>query len=137
MSGIVTLDLGNGPRRYFNATAHEINLITGATLNPAIRKWVGGTEIAVIPPSGVILSAKLVNKLVADLGSGVTVAQQQVASCDLIPSEARGADYIIVSAMYSTAYRRIFGENPQVVTIRDLVVDECGKPRGCIGFAEW
>lgn len=136
---VTTLDLGNGPKSFFNATPHPINLITGAEYKAEVRKHVGGVEIAVIPPSGVLLSARLSSQFVAALGSGVEIARQIAVACDELPEEAKGCDYIIVSAMYAVAYRQVHGnDGVPLVTIRDLVVESVANPRpiGCRGFAE-
>lgn len=135
---ITTIDFGNGPRTFFNGTPHSINLIADAVFRLEIRKHIGGTEIAVIPPSGVLLSAKLDTQPVVDLGGGVEVARQVAVACDDLPEEARTADYIIVSAMYAVAYRQVHGDDGvPLVTIRDLVVESVDnpKPKGCRGFA--
>lgn len=133
-----TLDLGNGPKKFFNATPHSINLIADAVFRQKIRKHVGGREIAVIPSSGLLLSAKLDTQPVTDLGSGVEIARQVAVDCDDLPEEAKACDYIIVSAMYAVAYRQVHGDDGMpLVTIRDLVVESVDnpKPKGCRGFA--
>lgn len=135
---IAVVDLGNGSIKFFNSTPHPVNIISGAVFNQVIRKHTGGVEIAVIPPSGVLLSARLTTIPVIDLGGDVTVARQEAAACDDLPDEARKADYIIVSAMYAVAYRNIHGDDGvPLVTIRDLVVESVynPKPRGCCGFS--
>lgn len=135
---ITTVDFGNGPKKFFNGTPHAINLISGAVFRQEIRKHIGGVQIAVIPPSGIMLSAKLDTLPVTDLGSGVEVARQIAISCDDLPEAAKTADYIIVSAMYAVAYRQLHGEDGlPLVTIRDLVVESVDnqKPTGCRGFA--
>lgn len=134
---LTRIDLGSGPVSFFNGTPHPINLIAGAEFNSAIRKHVGGREIAVIP-TNTMLSARLETFPVADLGSGVTVAKQTAVSCDRLPKEVAHADYIVVSAMYGVAYRQIFSEpGVPLVTIRDLVVESAynTRPVGCCGFA--
>lgn len=135
---LVTLDLGNGPCRFFNGTPHPINLIAGAEYQSAVRKHTGGHEIAVIPPSGMLLSAELRTLPVVELGQGVTVARQVAVACDPMPETARAADYVIVSAIYALAYRQMFpGDSVKLVTPRDLVVASIEKPIpvGCLGFA--
>lgn len=135
---ITVVDFGNGPVRFYNATPHSINIIVGAEFDPSIRKWVGGHELAAIPPSGELLSAKLVDTPLNHLGSGVTVDRQTAEGCSPIPAAAMEANYIVVSAMYGVAYRQIYGEDGvPLVTIRDLVVESADnpKPRGCRGFA--
>lgn len=135
---ITTLDLGNGPRKFFNGTPHSINLIADAVFRQEIRKHVGGVEIAEIPPSGVLLSAKLDTQPVIDLGSGVEIARQIAVACDELSEEAKSCDYVIVSAMYAVAYRQVYGDDGvPLVTIRDLVVESVSnpKPKGCRGFA--
>lgn len=130
-------DFGKGMVKFFNATPHSINIISGSQYKPEIRKHVSGEEIAQIPPSGVMLSAKIATEPVRDLGNDIIVARQVVMACDELPGEAKAADYVIVSAMYATAYRQIHGQDGvKLVTIRDLVVDEAtGKIIGCRGFA--
>lgn len=132
------LNLGNGEKTFFNTTPHPINLVSDAVFNPAIRKFTGGEVVATIPPSGILLNANLKTVPVADLGSGIEVAEQQAISCDPIPPEAESCDYVIVSALYATAYRKLHGDDDTpLVTIRDVVVEssENPKPRGCRGFA--
>lgn len=135
--GVSIIDFGHGSVIFFNGTPHAINLMAGAEYKKDVRKHVGGSQVAAIPASGVMLSAQLETVPVSDLGSGITVAEQRVVSCDPLPSAALRADYVIVSAMYATAYRKLHGEDGvKLVTIRDLVVDEETKaPRGCLGFA--
>lgn len=135
---LTTLDFGKGPITFFNATPHAINLIADAEYIPAVRKHVGGHEIATIPASGVMLSAKLTTTPTVDLGGGVQIARQICTACDALPDTAKRADYIIVSAMYATAYRQIHGQDGvNLITIRDLVVESADnpKPKGCRGFA--
>lgn len=134
---LTVLNFGEKRVAFFNGTPHAINLIAGAVFDPLIRKAKGGEEIAEIPSSGILLSAKLSTSPTEYLGKGVTIAQQVVKSCDELPDEAKEADYIIVSALYASAYRQLHGEDgTPLVTIRDLVVAEDGKtPRGCAGFA--
>lgn len=133
-----TIDFGYGPKTFFNGTPHAINIIKDAVFCSAIRKYVGGTEIATIPPSGVVLSARLETQPVLELGSDVTVARQQAINIDALPEEAGHVDFIIVSAMYGVAYRQFHGNDwMPLVTIRDLVVESetDPRPRGCRGFA--
>lgn len=133
-----TIDFGNGPKTFFNATPHSINIIADAVFRQEIRKHIGGHEIAEIPVSGTLLSARLDTQLVADLGSGVEIARQVAVACDELPDEAKQADYVIVSAMYAVAYRQVHGDDGVILlTIRDLVVESVDnpKPKGCRGFA--
>lgn len=135
---LTKIDFGNGLKTFFNSTPHAVNVIADAEYKNVIRKWVGGREIAAIPPSGVMLSATLKTTPVTDLGSGVEICKQVATACDPLPDEARQVDYVIVSAMYGLAYRQIHGDDGvNLVTIRDLVVasEDNPKPVGCRGFA--
>lgn len=132
------LDLGEGPFECFNGTPHSINLVSGAVYRQDIRKHVGGEEIAVIPPSGILLSARLATVPCFYLGGGVEVARQVAVACDELPEAALGADLVVVSAMYATAYRQLHPQSKvRLATIRDLVVESVENPRpvGCRGFA--
>lgn len=134
---LTKINLGQGPISFFNGTPHPINLIAGSIFDPAIRKNRGGEEITAIPPSGILLSAKLTTEPKSYLGKGITIAKQVVTACDEIPEEAAEADYIVVSSLYATAYRQLHGDDgTRLITIRDLVVADDGiTPRGCAGFA--
>lgn len=137
MAGIITLDLGNGAYTYFNGTPHAINLMVGATYDKDTRKHYDGSQVAAIPASGVMLSAKLETRPQVDLGMGITVAEQVVVDCDPLPECAKNADYIIVSAMYACAYRKKHGQDGvKLVTVRETVMSsETGKIIGCLGLA--
>ena len=129
------IDFGKGAVTFFNATPHSINIIEGAEYKAAIRKWIGGREIAVIP-TDTMLSAQLDMVPIADLGNGVTICEQQALSCDPLPPDAKAADYIVVSAIYGIAYQMLHGLNSKLVSVRDLVVDsETYAPVGCRGLA--
>lgn len=135
---LTTLDFGNGPVSFFNGTPHAINLITDAEYKPKIRKYVGGRELAVIPASGEMLSAKLTSQIITEFGQGVYVCRQICTECDPLPALALRADYTIVSAMYATAYKQArYNPETNLVTIHDLVVESMDnpKPLGCRGFA--
>lgn len=133
-----TLNLGRGPVSFFNGTPHSINLMRDAEYVPSMRKHIGGVEVAEIPPSGVLLSARLATIPQIDLGCGVIIAKQEAVACDPLPQDALEADYIVVSPMYATAYRQIHGaDGVKLLVPRDLVVESQDNPRpvGCLGFS--
>lgn len=64
--------------------------------------------------------------------------KNEVIDCDPIPAEAADYDYIIVSALYASAYRQTHGDDGvPLVTIHQLVVrsEADPKPVGCCGFS--
>lgn len=116
---------------------HEVNVIAGAEFDPAIRKYRGGSVVAVIPFSGRMLSAKAEQKL-ADpvVFDGVEIptnTPQEWTSVDELPSTEE-CDLCIVSAMYVAACKALGRDTSRLLTMANTVVDEAGRVVGVTGF---
>jgi hypothetical protein len=112
----------------FNATPHKICVITNATFDASIRKWVcsGEPEIAASIESTGMLSAKI-NSVDSEPIQNIPVFSKAVVGCDPLPESMTDEDIIVVSALYATAYRRVYGDDSRLYTVADPVYTTDGK----------
>ena len=113
----------------FNATPHEINVITeNIEFDSSIRKYVcvGEPEIKATIKSTGMLSAKI-DSIDSKPIENIPVFSKAVVGCDPLPAEMTDEDIIIVSALYATAYRRVYGDDNRLFTVADPVYTTDGK----------
>jgi hypothetical protein len=115
----------------FNGTPHSINIVKGSEFNDAIRKYTGGNVVLRIESNG-LLNAKIATVEVP--GESIPTFSKEIQGCDEYPDDY---DIVIVSALYATAYRNMFGEIPYSMRIvADPVMTDDGKTFvGCRGLA--
>jgi len=136
----VDVECEDTPRysKIYNGTSHAINIVEGSTFNPAIRKFTGGKVIMSIPSNG-MLNAQIdtvdLSSILVDNGDTIELIPlfgKSVTSCDPIPA---GYDIYIVSALYSTAFRKSGQYCNRIYTISDPVMSEDGNTViGCRGI---
>ena len=105
-----------------------------AVYDPSIRKYRGGTPVAVVPYSGRMLSASA--KPAPEemlLLNGVEVPVHGASEWDHVdplpaPEEC---DFALVSAMYAAACRELNVDTSRLLTIGGVVVDDAGRTVGC------
>jgi len=114
--------------KIFNATPHAITIITNANFDGSIRKWVcsGEPEIAAKVESTGMLSAKI-NSVDSEPMENIPVFSKAVVGCDPLPEGMTDEDIIVVSALYATAYRRVYGDDSRLYTVADPVYTTDGK----------
>lgn len=116
--------------KIFNGTPHAINVVDGASFNPAIRKYTGGTVVRTIPSNG-MLNAK-VSTVDMPAVDGIPVFGKSFFGVDAIPS---GYDIYIVSAMYASAARAAGVDCTKLFTVADPVMSDDGATFvGCRGI---
>ena len=122
----------------FNGTPHNICIYAkvDANFDASQRKFILSSDAApilVIPPSGVLLSAKTENSTAPtiDYGVPVTGAVQFVAYDDT----PEGYDLYIVSNMYRSAVQALGGFTDNLATVSDTVYNKDIKPVGCLCLA--
>jgi len=120
-----------GTLNIFNGTPHAINIVSGSSFNPSIRKWTGGEILLSIPSNG-MLNAKIDVEELSPLG-GIPVFGKKINGCDPLP---QGYDLYIVSALYSSAFIKTGESTHGVYTVADPVMSEDGATFiGCRGLA--
>ena len=89
--------------------------------------------IAIIPPSGQVLSLKLESVEVGNV-EGIPIFEQKVIDSDVVPDDA---DVVIVSALFASNYKGVRKE--RLYTICNPVYDSSTNPRpvGCLGLQKW
>lgn len=116
--------------KIWNQTPHVINIIRKdcVVFNAEIRKNVAlpDYEVATSLPTDGVLSAKLKSTLTEDI-LGVPCYEKQVIGCDPLPDEVEDGDIVVVSALYATAYRKVYGDTNQLFTVADPVYSEDGR----------
>lgn len=116
---------------------HAVNVYTGASFDPSVRKYRGGELIATIPFSGRMLSAKAAQEsadpVVVDGIEIPTMSAQKWVAVDPIPDESE-CDYCIVSAMYVAACKALGFNTSRLLTMANTVVDADGRVIGVTGF---
>lgn len=124
---IAFINATNDATRIYNATPHKIIIIENGEFNTTIRKWVCDSPkiSAEIEPTG-MLSAKI-ETCDADPINGIPVYGKRVIGCDPLPEEMGDNDIIVVSALYATAYRKMYGNDSRLYTIADPVYTPDGK----------
>ena len=114
---------------------HDIVVYSGATIDPTVRKYKGGTPILRIPFSGQILNAKACQSVAAPVEiDGIAIptkTPQTWESVDPIPEDC---DYCVVSAMYVAACKALGMPTDKLLTIDGTVVSDDGRILGCVGF---
>ena len=120
--------------RVFNGTPHAINVVEGATLDPAMRKFVGGEVINTIP-STKMLNAKIESVQLRGFGNFLPLFDKDIVDCDEYPSSP---DVVVVSVIYASAYRKKFGFIPDsMYVVADPVMSSDGKTfLGCRGLTK-
>lgn len=117
----------NTELKVYNGTPHQINIISGATLDSTDRKWKGGELILSIPSDG-MLNAKIETIEVSSIGK-IPMFDKKIVGCDALPS---GYDIYIVSQLFSVAYK---GDRKGLYTVADPVMSDDGtKFIGCRGL---
>ena len=120
-----------------NMTPHPVNIISpdDITFDPVIRKWVaptGTTPVTTIPSSGV-LNAKI-DTIPGDPIDGVPTFVKSITGCDPLPDLGDG-DFVIVSALFATAFRAMGGDCTRILLVADPVMTPDGKTfLGCRGL---
>lgn len=116
---------------------HAVNVVKGATFDPAIRKYRGGEVVVSIPFSGRMLNARAVQQAAEPLSIGgvmvPTMTPQLWESVDPIPGPEE-ADFCIVSAMYLSACKALGLDTSRLLTMANTVVDGEGHILGVTGF---
>jgi hypothetical protein len=116
--------------KIFNGTPHAINIVEGATFNPAIRKFSGGQVIKVIPSNG-MLNAKMSTIELPSI-NGIPCFGKSFEGVDALPE---GFDIYIVSALFSSAMQKEGADMSKIFTIADPVMSEDGQTFvGCRGI---
>lgn len=119
-----------------NFTPHPVNIITGSTFDPSIRKYIAdaSTDPATVIPSSGMLSARL-ETVEAEAINDIPVFMKRVVGCDPLPDSVGDDDIIVVSALYVSAYRSVYGNTERLFTIADPVYTPDGKTiLGCRGI---
>ena len=113
---------------------HDVVVYKDAVYDPSIRKYCGGTPVAVIPYSGRMLSATArpaQEEML--LLNGVEVPVHEAAAWDHVDPlpDADACDFALVSAMYAAACRELGVNTSRLLTIGGVVVDDAGRTVGC------
>lgn len=119
-----------------NYTPHPVNIIEGAIFSTSIRKYISpdGTEPSMIIPSAGILNAKIETVEDGNI-DGAPIFKKTITGCDELP-ELNDGDYVIVSALYASAYRATHQDCSKLLLVADPVMSEDGKTfLGCRGLA--
>ena len=115
----------------FNGTPHAINVVEGASFQPAIRKFTGGEVVLSIPPSGTMLNAKIITMDDAPVGD-IPIFKKSIEGFDPLPD---GYDIYIVSALYASALLKSGADASKVYTVADPVYSNDGSAIiGCRGL---
>ena len=120
----------------YNYTPHAVNIINDATFNQNIRKYTApdGTEPSKIIPSSGVLNAKIDTIEDGNI-DGAPIYRKSIIGCDELP-ELKDGDYVIVSALYASAYRATHKDTSKLLLVADPVMTEDGKTfLGCRGLA--
>lgn len=114
-----------------NLTPHAINIISpdDYTSNPAIRKLVAKADVTPIAsiPSYKVASATI-DTTESEPIDGIPVFDKNITNVEPLP-EFDGEECIyIVSALYATAYKRIYPDSDaRLYTVADPVYTEDGR----------
>ena len=114
---------------------HSLRIFADCVYDASIRKYRGGRQIAEIPYSGRMLSAKIAQTSSADLkfegGSIPTNTPQIFEDVDELPEE-ENCDYFVVSALYANACRALERDTSRLLCVDPLsmVADEDGNVIG-------
>lgn len=113
---------------------HDVVVYKDAVYDPSIRKYRGGTPVAVIPYGGRMLSATArPTQEEMLLLNGVEVPVHEAAEWDYVDPlpDADACDFALVSAMYAAACRELGMDTSRLLTIGGVVVDDAGRTIGC------
>lgn len=119
-----------------NFTPHEICIIKNASFNSTIRKWTApdGTEPSMVIKSSGVLSANINTITNGDI-AGIPLFTKNIEGCNEIPDWVKDDDYVIVSALYASAYRATHDDCSKLLLVADPVMSEDGKTfLGCRGL---
>ena len=117
-------------RKIFNGTPHAINVVVGATFNPSIRKFTGGSVSHSIPSNG-MLNAKMETVNLPDI-QGIPCFGKSITGVDPLPD---GFDIYIVSALYASAAIKAGMDMSKIFTVADPVMSDDGNSFiGCRGI---
>lgn len=113
---------------------HDVVVYKDAVYDPSIRKYRGGTPVAIIPYSGRMLSATAKpapEEMV--LLNGVEVPVHSASEWDHVDPlpDPEKCDFALVSAMYAAACRELGMDISRLLTIGGVVVDDAGRTIGC------
>lgn len=124
-----------GIMRIYNGTGnHPVNIVVGATVNPANGKLFGGEIIKVIPPSGMLRAR--IDTVQTDELDGIPVFKSHVVGCDPLPEG--DWDVFIVSVLYAKAYTMLYGPDTRLYIISQPVMSEDGSTFvGCCGIVPY
>lgn len=118
-------------KKIFNGTPHAINVVSGSSFDPKIRKYTGGNVLFSIPSSG-MLNAKITTVNSGDI-DGIPVYSKQFTGVDPLPC---GYDIYIVSALYSGAAQKQGVDLAKIYTVADPVYSADGATViGCRGIS--
>ena len=125
--------INSQPIKMFNGTAHDVNIVSGAELDSADRKFKGGAIVHVIPKGDTMLNVKFGTVEVVDnLNSIIPVYEKTIEAVDDLPD---GYDVYVVSALYASAYMRRHPEETRLYGVADPVMSADGKTFvGCRGL---
>jgi hypothetical protein len=116
--------------KIFNGTPHAVTIVSGATFNPAIRKFSGGQVVMTIPSNG-MLNAKMSTIELPSI-NGIPCFGKSFEGVDALPE---GFDIYIVSALFSSAMQKEGADMSKIYTIADPVMSEDGNTFiGCRGI---
>lgn len=120
----------------YNFTPHDVNVIRNAEYSPEIRKFTApaGTEPSITIKSSGVLNARISTVTNGEL-EDVPLFSKEIQGCDELP-ELNDGDYVIVSALYASAYRATHEDCSKLLLVADPVMSEDGKTfLGCRGLA--
>lgn len=111
---------------------HDVIVYKGAIYDPSIRKYRGGTPVAVIPYSGRMLSAvaKPAQEDMLQL-NGVEIPVHGASEWDHVDAPPTQNEWALVSSMYAAACRELGLDTSRLLTIGGVVVDDTGRTVGC------
>ena len=116
--------------KIFNGTPHAINVVSGSSFDPSIRKYTGGSVLFSIPSNG-MLNAKIAITAINSI-DGIPVFSKQFSGVDPLPD---GFDIYIVSALYSGAAQKQGVDLSKIYTVADPVYTYDGATViGCRGI---
>ena len=119
--------------RIVNCTPHPVSIIFGTLFDPDLGHSIGGTQVAVIPPSGYVATAKSSiqarTPLVVD-DVPVPTCKRQFCSVSPLPAEG---DYYIVSTVYAQACAELGLDTSKLLSPYGTVKDN-GNIIGCTGL---
>lgn len=116
-----------------NCTPHSVSIYYGTLYDPNGGYCIGGTEVATIPPSGIVATAKSSIQANTPLdvdGFPVPTCKRQFSSVTPLPEDG---DYFIVSAVYAQACSELGLDTSKLLSPYGTVKSN-GKIIGCTGL---